>query len=115
MAYEDIHHSVWKTTQQVSFYIFASEASKFYFEFSPLNQRIFGAKNQIFSNNETFWAIFIHCDWMSRRKSTKGILNMDLSLNSSAEYIFSEGQFQSTQWPKILQKGFILMLYCQMK
>ena len=40
---------------------------------------------------------------------------MDLSLNSSAEYIFSEGQFQSTQWPKILQKGFILMLYCQMK
>ena len=40
MAYEDIHHSVWKTTQKVSLHIFASEASKSYFEFSGLNQRI---------------------------------------------------------------------------
>ena len=96
-------------SEQILFWIFWLKSANS----TDATLTIFGAKNQIFSN-ETFWAIFIHCDWMSRRKSTKGILNMNLSLNSSAEYIFSEGQFQSTQWPKILQKGFIL-LYCQMK
>ena len=40
MAYEDIHHSVRKIAQKVSLHIFASEASKFYFEFPGLNQRI---------------------------------------------------------------------------
>ena len=40
MAYEDIHHSVRKIAQKVSFNNFASEASKSYFEFPGLNQRI---------------------------------------------------------------------------